>query len=217
MRPQIAGVIFSRADLQRALRMRTPPDLFEIRLDRFANCIDEIDAATGLLPAPLIITARDPGEGGANHLPLPRRRALLLPFLPHAAWVDVELQSARSLASVLRSAEAHGVRTILSFHDFKTTPRAAHLDQIVSRAQSLGAGLIKIATRTDSRAQLDTLLDFFERHRPLANVVVMGIGRLGRASRLELARRGCTLNYAHLGSPATAGQLSVSELRRSLR
>jgi 3-dehydroquinate dehydratase len=42
----------------------------------------------------------------------------------------------------------------------------------------------------------------------------MGIGQLGRASRLELARRGSILNYVHLGSRASAGQLSIEQWRR---
>jgi 3-dehydroquinate dehydratase type I len=216
MTPQIVGVIFSRADLQRALRMRKPPNLFELRLDRFANSIGEVEAAIDRLPAPHIITARDPREGGANHLSISRRRGLLLQFLPRAAYVDVEFRSARSLAPVLRSARAHRVPTILSFHDLKTTPPAARLDEIVFSAQSLGAALIKVATRNDTPAQLDRLFDFFERHRLTANIVPMGIGKLGRASRLELARRGCLLNYAHLGTPAAAGQLSIRDLRRAL-
>jgi 3-dehydroquinate dehydratase I len=216
MTPQIVGVIFTRAELRRALRMRKPPDLFELRLDRLVNCIDEVKAAIDRLPAPFLITARDPREGGANHLSAPRRRALLLQLLPRAAWVDVELRSARSLAPVLRFAHAHGIPTIISFHDFKTTPPATRLDKIVSGARSLGADIVKIATRTDTPAQLTALLDFFERQRGGENMVTMGIGKLGRASRLELARRGCLLNYAHLGSPAAAGQLSIRELRRAL-
>jgi 3-dehydroquinate dehydratase-1 len=216
MTPQIVGVIFSRAGLQRALRMRKPPDLFELRLDRLVNCIGEVKAAIDCLPAPLLITARDPREGGANHLSMPRRRALLLQFLPHAAWVDVELRSAHSLAPVLRSARARGIPTIISFHDFKTTPPASRLDEIVSGARSLGANVVKIATRTDTPAQLAALLDFFERQRGGETLVAMGIGKLGRASRLELARRGCLLNYAHLGLPAAAGQLSIRDLRRAL-
>lgn len=216
MTPQIVGVIFSRADFHRALRMRKPPDLFELRLDRLINCIDEVSASTDRLPAPFIITARAPREGGANHLPAPRRRALLLDFLSRAAWVDVELQSARSFEPILRSAAAHQVGTIISFHNFKTTPPVSRLDDIVFGAGSLGADIIKVATRTDTPAQFKALLDFFERHRRLANVVAMGIGKLGRVSRLEFARRGCPLNYAHLGSPAAAGQLSIQDLRRAL-
>jgi 3-dehydroquinate dehydratase I len=216
MTPLIVGVIFSRADLERAIRMRKPPDLFELRLDRLATCIDEVNAAIDDLPAPFIITARDPREGGANHLSTPRRRALLHQFLPRAARVDVELRSAHSLAPVLRFAHAHGIPTIISFHDFKTTPPATRLDEIVSGARSLGADAVKIATRTDTPAQLTALLDFCEHQGDRENLVAMGIGKLGRASRLELARRGCLLNYAHLGSPAVAGQLSIRDLRRAL-
>jgi 3-dehydroquinate dehydratase type I len=215
--PQIVGVIFSRADLQRALRMRNPPDLFELRLDALVHSIDAVRAAIERLPAPLIITARDPREGGANDLSLSRRRALFLEFLPRAAFVDVELRSARSLAPVLQSAGALNLRTIISFHDFHSTPPASRLDEIVSRARSLGADLVKIATRTDTPAQLETLLNFFQLQRKPGDVVAMGIGKLGRASRLQLARRGCLLNYAHLGSAVAAGQLSIRDLRHVLQ
>ena len=214
MTPQIVGVIFSRADLQRSLRMRKPPGLFELRLDRLVNCLDEVKAAIDRLPAPFIITARDPREGGANRLSAPRRRALLLQFLPRAAWVDVELRSAPLLQSVLRSAAARNIRKIISFHDFESTPSASRLDKIASDARSLGADVIKVATRTDTFAQFDRLLDFFDRQRAAAAVAAMGMGKLGRASRLELARRGSVLNYAHLGSPATPGQVSIRDLRR---
>jgi 3-dehydroquinate dehydratase-1 len=213
MTPKIVGVIFSRADLRRALRMRKPPDLFELRLDRFANTLPEIRAAISRLPVPLIITARHPDEGGANNLSPAHRRALLVEFLPHAQYVDVELRSVPALRTVLERAAANEVAAIISFHDFQTTPRPAQLDRIVEQAKSLGARFAKVATRTDTRAELGTLLDFFSRQRG-APVIAMGIGKLGRASRFELARRGCILNYVHLGSRAAAGQLSIEELRR---
>jgi 3-dehydroquinate dehydratase-1 len=196
--------------------MQKPPDLFELRLDRLIHCIDEVSAASGRLPGPFIVTARSPREGGANDLSARQRGSLLLDFLPRAAWVDVEFRSARSLEAVLRCAAEDHAGTIISFHDLKTTPHASRLDEIVFGAMSLGADIIKVATRTDTPAQLRALLDFFERKHGAAKIVAMGIGKLGRVSRLELARRGCILNYAHLGSPAAAGQLSVAELRRAV-
>jgi 3-dehydroquinate dehydratase I len=215
MSPQkIVGVIFSRADLQRALRMRNSPDLFELRLDRLINCFDELKAAVRLLPAPLIVTARDPHEGGANNLSARRRRALFFEFLPQALYVDVELHSAHVLRPVLQAAAEKKIQTIISFHDLRATPPISKLDKIVERARSLGGSIVKVATRTDTRPQLDTLLDFFERHSAISDLAAMGIGRLGRTARLELARRGSALNYGHLGAPAAAGQLSVQELRR---
>ena len=38
-RPLVVGVIASRADLDQAVRMRRPPDLFELRLDRLAGML----------------------------------------------------------------------------------------------------------------------------------------------------------------------------------
>lgn len=213
-RQKIVGVIFSRADLQRALRLRIRPDLFELRLDRLINCSGELKAAVGPLVAPLIVTARDPGEGGANNLSAVRRRALLLEFLLHAQYVDVELRSAAALRPVLQAALEKKIETIISFHDLRATPPRSELDKIVQRARSLGASIVKVATRTDTRPQLDTLLDFFERQSATSDLAAMGIGRLGRIARVELARRGSALNYGHLGAPTAAGQLSVQELRK---
>jgi 3-dehydroquinate dehydratase-1 len=215
MTPKIVGVIFSRSDLRRAVRMRKPPDLFEVRLDRFAACLAEVRNAIPQLQTPLIITARHAAEGGANNLPAARRRALLLEFLPQARHVDVELRSAAALRSVLERAAAKRIGTIISFHDFRTTPPSAELARIADRAGSLGAAFLKVATRTDTRAQMDTLLEFAEKRRA-ARVAAMGIGKLGRTCRIEIARRGSPLNYGHLGKPNAPGQLSIHQLRRLL-
>jgi 3-dehydroquinate dehydratase-1 len=214
MTPRIVGVILSRADLRRALRMRKAPDLFELRLDGLISCLDELRRTIMELAAPLIITARHPFEGGANRLSPTGRRELLLEFLPRARYVDVELRSIPAFHPVLEMAARSKIETIISFHDFQTSPAPAHLDRIAGRAHSLGAALLKVAIRTDTRADLDKLFHFFEQHRRAPKTVAMGIGRLGRASRLELIRRGCFLNYGHLGSQAVPGQLSLDELRR---
>ena len=216
--PAIVGVILSTADLWRAIALRTAPDLFEVRLDGLTQRIEEIKDKLGKLRAPFIVTARHPGEGGSNQLRPRERRALLLRFMPHAAYVDIELRSARVLASVLEEARARNIGTIVSFHDFKGTPTATRFEEIAGAARSLGADILKVATRTDSPDQLARLRDFFWRHRGKMEIemAVMGIGRLGRSSRLEFAAAGSALNYAHLGAPQTEGQLSITELRRAL-
>lgn len=215
--PQIVGVISSSADLRRAVRMRNLPDLFELRLDAAVTRIEELQDAIGKLGAPLIMAARHPREGGCNELSSRERRGLLRQFLAHAACVDIELRSAASLAPILDQARAKRIRVIVSFHDFSDTPGPAQSDDFVRAAHSLSADFLKIATRTDTHAQLTRLLDFFERHRAEMKIAAMGMGRLGRISRLELARRGSVLNYAHLGTPQSAGQLSITQLRHILK
>ena len=81
--------------------MRRPPDLFELRLDRLAGVADQVESALPKLRTPLIITARHPHEGGAGKLALRHRRDLLLRFLNHADYIDVELRSATALRSLL--------------------------------------------------------------------------------------------------------------------
>jgi 3-dehydroquinate dehydratase I len=215
--PQIVGVIFTRTDLRRALRMRNPPNLFELRLDALFAKSEEVRDAIVDLRAPLIITARHPREGGSNQLSAQKRRALLLRFLPHAAYVDIELRSAGTFAAILEEARAKSVRTIVSFHDFNETPSRPRLDKIARTAQSLGADLLKIATRTDTPAQLTRLLDFFLRERLEMKIAAMGVGHLGRISRFQFARHRSALNYGHLGSPQAEGQLSIIQLRRILQ
>ena len=212
---RIVGVIFSLADLQRALKMRNPPDLFELRLDGLLDATKAVKKAIPKLPAPLIATARHPLEGGANRLSVRQRSALLLEFLPHATYVDVELRSASFLQEVFRRARVNHVRTIISFHDLRGTPSAARLDKLASAARALNADVVKFATRTDTTWQMNRLLDFFDRQQGRSTrIAVTGIGKLGPTCRREVFRRGCPLNYGPVGRPQVTGQLSLAQLRR---
>lgn len=215
--PYSVGVIASEHDFARALRLRTLPDFFEMRLDALLPAVEKIATHFSKLHSPCIITARDPKEGGFNNLPLARRRALLLRFLPFSASVDVELLGAKNFSAVLRRARARKICVILSRHDFKDTPNIGSLMQTADRAHSLGADIFKVATRTDHPEQLDRLLEFVRSRSLPLPVSVMGIGKLGRFSRSRLARAGSVLNYAHLGTAAIEGQWSLAQLRVALR
>lgn len=213
-RPRIVGVIASRDDLEQALRMRRPPDLFELRLDRLAGIVGRVETKLPKLRAPLIITARHPNEGGSVRLSLGQRRALLSRFLTHADYLDVELRSARALRALLAIAKTKKVRRIISFHNFKSTPSPRLLVAKAHNAKALRADIFKVATRTDTPTELERLLEFTTKNPVNVRLAVMGIGGLGAISRVLLARAGSVLIYASLG-PATdvEGQLSLEQLR----
>ena len=213
-RLRVVRVIASRADLDRAVRMRRPPDLFELRLDRLAGMADEVEKVLPRLRTPLIITARDPREGGANKLRLRQRRDLLARFLNHADYIDVELRSARALRSLLAIAKTKNVRRIISFHDFKSTPSARLLEAKAHNAEALRADIFKVAARTDTPTELGRLLEFITKNRVNVRLAVMGIGRLGAISRVLLARAGSVLIYASVGAATDVeGQMSLEQLR----
>ena len=213
-RSRVVGVIASRVDLDQALRMPEPPDLFELRLDRLAGIVDQLENKLPRLRAPLIITARHPREGGANKLSLRQRRDLLTRFLPHAHYVDVELRSASALRSLLTLAKHKKVRRIISFHNFKSTPPLRVLRAKARAAKTHGADIFKVATCTDTPGQLARLLDFITWKVIDLPVSAMGIGKLGAISRVLLARSGSALVYGSVGAQSDIeGQLSLKQLR----
>jgi 3-dehydroquinate dehydratase I len=196
------------------MRMRKPPDLFELRLDCLARIVDQLEDKLPRLCAPLIITARHPKEGGANALSLRQRRDLLTRFLPHADYVDVELRSALGLRSLLKKAEQKNVLRIISFHNFKSTPPTRILLAKARAAETHAANIFKVATRTDTPFQLARVLDFVTKQERDITISAMGIGKLGAISRVLLARAGSALVYASVAEGTDIeGQLSLQQLR----
>jgi 3-dehydroquinate dehydratase-1 len=213
-RRRIVGVIASRADLDRAVRMRRPPDLFELRLDCLVSLADQLQNTLAKLRAPLIITVRHPQEGGARKLSLRQRHDLLTRFLNHADYLDIELRSASSLRRLLTIAETKKIRRIISFHNFKSTPSVRFLAMKARQARAHRADVFKVATRTDTPIELGRLLDFMTNSHIDVPLAVMGLGKLGAISRVLLARAGSVLVYASLGEATDIeGQLSLEQLR----
>lgn len=212
---RLVGVIADPDSLGRALRLRRPPDLFELRLDSLRDCLEEIARALPRLRAPIIITARHPAEGGAHALAAAARRDLLGRFLPFARYLDLELRSAHAFAPLLAAARRHKVGLILSCHDFAGTPPLAALREQLESASAYRPDIFKLATRTDTVVQLDRLLDFFRQNSGSFALAAMGMGRLGLASRRELLRMGSALNYAALGAANAPGQPTLRNLRRT--
>src|SRR5947208_1426359 len=204
--------------------MNEPPDLFELRLDRLvrppspgygeASVIDHrLENKISRLRAPLVITARHPMEGGANRLSALQRHNLLARFLSRAGYIDIELRSAPVFVSLLRLAQRQNVRRIISVHHLKSTPSPSRLRAQARAAKTYGADLFKVATRTDTPAQLTRLIDFAAAKDVDIAVSAMGIGKLGAASRVLLACSGSALVYVSLGRSDVEGQISLQQLR----
>ena len=165
-RPRVVGVIASRADLERAVRMRRPPDLFELRLDRLAGMADQVEKRiTEAAHAAHHHSASIRTKAAPANCRLRQRRDLLARFLNHADYIDVELRSARALRALLAIAKTKNVRRIISFHNFKSTPSARILAAKAREAKSHGADIFKVATRTDTPMELGRLLEFMTSNR----------------------------------------------------
>ena len=237
-RPLVVGVIGDAAALRVAgdLPPVGAPDLLELRADAFVAQLgggEPLPAADDLVARalralleaprrPLILTVRDPGEGGLDPALTDHRRLALLRELssPGVAWVDLELRALLAprqpgLREFAVAARAGGNRVIASSHDFQGTPTVRRL-----RAREAGCvDVFKIATTVSTPGDLARLLAFLDAEKnsfPMG-LSVMGMGeRFGRASRIALAAAGSIFNYGHLGAASGAmvpGQWPAQRLR----
>ncbi len=213
---ELVAVIASSAALAQATRLRHPPDLFELRLDALRHSLEEVDRAIPKLRAPLILTARHPAEGGFGGLGPNARRALLERFLEHAAFIDLELRSLKQMKTLIRRAQRQHIGLIVSWHDFHGTPArvgAAPQDEIRRRQREPRSSKSPPAPKL--RPSWRGSFPFSKRHRASLPIAAMGMGKLGRASRRQLAQLGSALTYVSLGEPTIPGQPSLSQLRRT--
>lgn len=214
--PLVVGTVHSPGSLRAAARLQPGEvDLVELRADAFAEDPRPLLALARGMKIPCIVTVRHPAEGGAGGLKSARRGALYREFLPVAACLDVELRSVGALEGVIAAARESGVRVIVSTHDFHGTPSVAALRRKIAAARSAGADGCKIATFTRTAADLGRLVALFA-GRPVLPLSVMGMGPLGKVSRLVLARLGSELNYGYLDRPNASGQWEARELKRRL-
>jgi 3-dehydroquinate dehydratase-1 len=216
--PRLVGVLASPAALARATRLRHPPDFFELRLDALRGSLGEVARGIPKLCAPLILTARHPLEGGAGDLTPGDQLALLRRFLACAALVDLELRSVRRMKTLIDEMRRRKIDLIISHHDLRDTPSRAEFFRLTKSAAAFKPAIFKIATRTDTPAQLARLVSFFTvRKRAEFPIAAMGIGKLGLESRRRLDRLGSALTYVSLGEANVQGQPSLSQLRRARR
>jgi len=187
-------------------------DLLELRLDGLLQNLEAIAPAIANLPCPILATARHPDEGGENNLSIAQRSELLARFTPMSSWMDVELRSITELSPVIEEARAQGVGIVTSFHDFEKCPQIEVLREKIATALAAHADIVKLAVRMETNAELFGVAQLIEEF-PDAQLSLMGMGPLGKLSRLVLAKAGSVLNYGYLDKPNAPGQWPSAQLK----
>ena len=217
--PLVVGAVSDAATL---LNLAAQPaeaafcDILELRLDSISLPMEELVNHAKKLTRPLLITARDPEEGGKGNLDLIQRTALLTAMLPHATLMDVELRNAPEMLTLIRKAQSQRVLVLASFHDFNSTPGEDVLRGAVDFGLQFKLDAVKLATQLRTPDDLSLLLRVLtaEKRLPLS---VMGMGPLGRVSRLLLAKCGSVLNYGYVGTANAPGQWPAAKLKELIK
>ena len=221
-----AGICISIADkdskraLSLARRESAQADILEIRLDYLDKPV--ISPFVGELELPLIFTCRPKWEGG-EFAGSEKERADLLEeaIASGAAYVDIELKSDEKMRQrIIEEAKLNKVKSIVSWHDFRTTPSAQALESIFQEQYRTGADVGKIVTMAQGFQDVLRVLDLqvmaAEMGFPLC---AFCMGRTGMISRIASLELGGYMSYAapDEGGVTAPGQLPASEMHSILK
>ena len=134
--------------------------------------------------------------------------------------MDIELINDEPFITDIRlAAVRHGVKLMLSYHDFNKTPDEDFIFGTLKRAQALGADIAKVAVMPESYQDVLTLLKATLKARAEAvniPMATMSMAREGVVTRMAGGLFGSDITFA-LGLASSApGQIPIGDLRQAM-
>jgi 3-dehydroquinate dehydratase-1 len=210
---------------QAAYARELSPDVVEWRADSFDDVLAErmCTAAQNLRGVldrlALIFTLRRSDEGGARQLSPAVRGEIIAAVVGsgYADLVDVELRNGPDFVHrVISSAREHGVRVILSFHDFEGTPPVEFIVSRIAEMVDQGADIAKVACMPREPEDVLRLLEATLKARrmfPAVPLCTMSMGSLGSLSRVAGFLFGSDMSFAAGLAASAPGQIPFAELK----
>lgn len=204
-------------------------DVAEWRVDWYAEPFDpskvkdvlkELRSVLGDLP--LLITFRTSKEGGEKEIDAKTYLDLNLHAIQSGLidLIDIELFQGEALvANLITQAHAHGVKVIVSSHDFEKTPDKDELISRMCKMQDMGADIPKIAVMPQNKQDVLTLLTATEemfRCHAQGPIITMSMSKTGVLSRLCGEVFGSSMTFGSAGCASAPGQPNVEQLHACL-
>jgi 3-dehydroquinate dehydratase I len=129
-----------------------------------------------------------------------------------AKYVDIELETTAEMMAALRSvALKEGVSLIVSYHNFERTADREDLESVMIACYEKGGEIAKIATHVNAPDDIRNLLSLYDLP---GKKVILGMGPLGRITRVMGPYLGAEFTYASAGAGGgtAPGQLTVKQL-----
>lgn len=193
-------------------------DIVEIRLDYFSH--QQLPLAVAELrknsSVATILTLRPHVQGGRD-IDIDYRLQFWreLGFSSPAAFFDMEIDLAERFIAD-GDTTVDWSRVICSAHDFHNG--VSVLDSLYERLTRIPARILKIAVVPDDAVEnLDIFRLLSRAHAEGRELIALGMGTAGIASRILGISRGSTLTYAAYDRPTASGQPNIIELRDQYR
>jgi len=216
--PKVVGTILTQKYLEALHPASTtlPCDLVELRVDGFRDYDQWPETGKAIETAgfPVMMTLRLAKEGGHWNGPDSERLGFFERAVEAVSGVDIELQSeiAKEVCSLAANA---GKTSLVSYHNFDETPSVSQLTKIIEMGRAMG-NIVKIATKVNSLDDVETLRCILQ-GRWNVPLCIIGIGPLGKETRLRFPLEGSCFTYGYLDVPGAPGQFSAEELKKYIR
>ena len=182
-------------------------DVLEFRIDALKNPnFKEVKEIIEEINFPMIATNRIASEGGSFKGCEEDRTDLLLKCADYVDYVDIELQSDDNVIKNIRDT---GVKTIVSYHDFKKTPEIDEIYYIVNKEKELG-DIAKVAFMPqdlEDTLKILTILSHFE------DVIAISMSDLGSYTRVMASKFNSPITFAAGRDVTAPGQIDIETMR----
>ena len=184
------------------------------------NLVKQVHSSYGAMP--MLFTWRTLAEGGETSIRSETYGHLLQAIVDQGLVqaIDVELFAYTNvIGHSIKQAYQQGIQTVMSYHNFQSTPDIETLHVYAERMVSVGAQVIKFAlmpsTNDDVLSVLRLTKELTEQYPELPRIT-MSMGQLGQMTRVCGNVFGNCLTFGTLGQASAPGQVDVSILQQLL-
>ena len=197
-----------KTDFETALDKAGSEKLIELRLDLLSLSDEQI--AILCSQNCQVIASHPPGKISDGE----RMNKLRAAILAGAELVDIEWDAGEEfLDELVPFARGNDCRVIISFLDKNKTPVKRELEQIVKDCSMSGADIVKIVCKVNTYEDNARLLSLYSLGK---NIISLGLGNMGRITRIAAPFAGAEFTYASLGSDieTAGGHMDESSVER---
>ena len=163
----------------------------ELRLDKMNVTNDEIKTLFSQ-DCKLIATYRKTGNITDDE----RLIGLKTAIDSGAYYVDVDINNSEDFINeIIFHAKNKNRKIIISYHNFKETPSENFLDNIVEKCSGYNPDIVKVACIVNDISDNERLFTLYNNYK---NIISIGMGEKGKATRIAGKLLGAPFTYASL-------------------